>query len=54
MSRKPTLDFSDAPLEQLIGDGMLMEVHPALAELRDLLLELALRVRRQAAHAMAL
>ena len=45
-SRKPILDFSDAQLEQLIGDGMLMDVKdPVLAELRDLLLELALRIR---------
>lgn len=44
--RKPILDFSDAQLEQLVGDAMLMNVKdPVLAELRDLLLELALRIR---------
>ena len=49
---KPILDFTDGQLEQLLGQGMLMDIKdPILAELRDLLLELALRVREIRRHA---
>jgi hypothetical protein len=48
---KPILDFTDAQLEQLIGDGMLMDIKdPVMMEIRDLLLELALRIREIRRH----
>jgi hypothetical protein len=50
--RKPLLDFTDGQLEQLLGEGMLMDLPPGpLSELRDLVLELALRVREIRRHA---
>lgn len=41
----PILDFKDDELHQIITMGMMMQLPPPLDELRDLMCELALRLR---------
>lgn len=43
---KPILDLTDGQLDALLTEGMIMQVdNPVMSELRDLVCELALRVR---------